>query len=352
MPIVLKSADDARRHLTEASKEIADRLNDLNSSLGANNGKLGEVLGIIGKGFDDIHTQCHSSWAAMSKLGESSVTAFSQIQETQKVLELQQNDLANIAKTAEANEAMAIEAKSDATTALRTANGNLSQLQETQLTASQYCLIFKGVPLCLEAGRENYRGMMRAFDQVLEELNLQGDILPKSLRRMTKRGDDMSMRPPHLRVELASINHRIMIFDQLREIKANGTPTFTVAPDIPRYALKRHNTLHKIAHIAREKNGALVTRVSMGQKWPALQIRNSKDEWVNMPDKMFESAKSVYTERQKEAAEQKKAAKRQGQPQSMDVDNAAGGSRQSSKNPRLPSKSTPAATRAKPKQKK
>ena len=56
MPIVLKSADDARRHLTEASKEIRDRLRDLTSSLGANNGKLGEVLGIIGKGFDDIHT--------------------------------------------------------------------------------------------------------------------------------------------------------------------------------------------------------------------------------------------------------------------------------------------------------
>ena len=65
---------------------------------------------------------------------------------------------------------------------------------------------------------------MRAFDQVLEELNLQGDILPKSLRRMTKRGDDMSMRPPDLRVELASINHRIMIFDNLERSRQMGLP--------------------------------------------------------------------------------------------------------------------------------
>ena len=85
--------------------------------------------------------------------------------------------------------------------------------------------------------------MMAAFETVLEEMGLVGAFVPKSLRRMTKRRDDMSTRPPHLRVELASINHRVLIFDRLREMKEEtGNPSFTIAPDIPRYALKRHST--------------------------------------------------------------------------------------------------------------
>ena len=345
---MLKSADEAKKHLTSSSQEIAERLRKLSSNLGANGNKLGEVLGIMGKGFDDVHTQCHSTWAAVTNLGESSAVALNQIRETQKVLELQQADLAGLAKTAGDNEALAIEAKAEANTALRIAQGNLSHVQEAQLTASSYCLIFKGVPQKLTAGREKYREMMAAFEIVLEEMGLVGAFVPKSLRRMTKRRDDMSTRPPHLRVELASINHRVLIFDRLREMKEEtGNPSFTIAPDIPRYALKRHNTLHKIAHVLREKESGSVLRVSMGQKWPVIQFRPASNEWANLPDNKFEAAKATYVERQRAEVDRKKAAKRQmaGGPMETDQIPIVPGAGPS-KNPRLPSQSTPAATRA------
>ena len=51
---MLKSADEAKKHLTSSSQEIAERLRKLSSNLGANGNKLGEVLGIMGKGFDDV----------------------------------------------------------------------------------------------------------------------------------------------------------------------------------------------------------------------------------------------------------------------------------------------------------
>ena len=66
---------------------------------------------------------------------------------------------------------------------------------------------------------------------------------------------------------------------------------FSVAPDIPRYALSEHNTLHKIAEIARESELGLLTRVSLGhRKWPELQAKNEVGEWGPMPQDSFEMA--------------------------------------------------------------
>ena len=98
------------------------------------------------------------------------------------------------------------------------AQTSLTAAQDAQLAASTYCLVFKGIPLETKE-RETYRMLMTAFEKIMIEINLGRAIIPKSLRRITKRQEDKSNRPPHVRVELSSINHRIMIFDELKKNK-------------------------------------------------------------------------------------------------------------------------------------
>ena len=307
---------------------------------------LGHTIGVVGKSLDDLHTQCLSAWSAMDKLKENSTLAIMVSEEVQKICSLQQTDLANMAATVNEAEAMAIEAKADANSALRTAQTSLTAAQDAQLAASTYCLVFKGIPLETKE-RETYRMLMTAFEQIMVEINLGRTIIPKSLRRITKRQEDKSDRPPHVRVELSSINHRIMIFDELKRLREAGANcSFSVAPDIPRYALKKHNALHKIAQIAREKHPTMYSRVSMGNnKWPELQIRDSLQNWVKIPEALFEESRIEYNRRQREMDERKKAVKRQ-KSGAMDVDGVATATKsQRVTNPRIPSASTPATTR-------
>ena len=129
---------------------------------------------------------------------------------------------------------------------------------------------------------------------------------PKSLKRLMKRKSDKSSRPPHVCVELASINHRILIFDQIKAHKARSgrSTSFSVAPDIPKYALSKHNTLHRIAEIARDTEFGLLTWVSLGRgKWPELQSKNEAGEWGPIPQDIFNMAKAEYNDQQKKAAD-------------------------------------------------
>ena len=147
---------------------------------------LGHTIGVVGKSLDEIHTQCLSAWSAMDKLGENSTLALKSSEEVQKICTLQQTDLASMAATVNEAEAMAIEAKADATTALRTAQTSLTAAQDVQLAASTYCLVFKGLPL-EKKERETYRMLMTAFETIMAEINLGRAIIPKYLRRITKR---------------------------------------------------------------------------------------------------------------------------------------------------------------------
>ena len=350
MPIVLQSSEEAKKHLLQSSKEVAEKLGTLAKALPAKEANLGHSLSIVGKSLDNLHTQCLSAWAAMDKLEETGTCALKSSLEVHKICDLQQKDLATMAKTINETEALAIEAKADANTALRTAQTSLTAAQDAQLAASQYCLVFKGIPHNPGPERETYRMLMTAFEHTMAQLDLEGKIIPKSLRRITKRRDDLSTRPPHVRVELSSINHRILIFDQLRTLKESGNNCpISVAPDIPRYALKKHNALHKIAQIARERHPTMLSRVSMGNnKWPELQIRDSTDSWVKIPDPLFEESRVEYNRRQREMDDRKKAMKRLKSDNAMEVEGAAKAARSArSQNPRVPSASTPAATRGK-----
>ena len=323
MPITLKSTEEARRQLVKSSKEVADKLGAISKSLTSKEEHLGQTIGVLGKGLDDLHSQCLTTWSAVTKLEENSTAALQGVQEAQKVLELQQTDLETVTKAANSLEGLAVEAKAEAASAGRTANTSLNAAQDVQLAASYYCLIFKGVPLLLDGEREPYRMLMVAFEETMSEIGLKGAIMPKSLRRIMKRGDDKSNRPPHIRVELSSVSQRIQIFDQIKATReASESPlTFSVAPDIPRYALKKYNALHKIAQIAREKHPTMHTRVSMNNsKWPELQIKNSQGEWMRIPEQLFEESKAIHNQRQKEISDKKKAAKRPNQEASMDID--------------------------------
>ena len=93
----------------------------------------------------------------------------------------------------------------------------------------------------------------------------------------------------------------------------------------------------------------MLSRVSMGNnKWPELQIRDSTDTWVKIPDPLFEESRVEYNRRQREMDDRKKAMKRLKSSNDMEVEGVAKASRSvRTQNPRAPSASTPAATRGK-----
>ena len=81
------------------------------------------------------------------------------------------------------------------------------------------CIVLKGVPQTLTEGREKYRDMAVAFSRAMGEIKLGGDIQPKLLQRISKRKEDRSGRSPHLRMELQSLGHKVLIFDHVRLFK-------------------------------------------------------------------------------------------------------------------------------------
>ena len=353
MPVVLKSVEEAKRHLIQSSRDIAENLRTLQGKFELKDSQLSQAVTVMGKGLDEVHTQCFSTWAAIEQLKETGEAALKGVGEVQALCTTHADNIQQLADSADSVEIIAHEAKNEATQARRTAQSNLSAAQDAQHRASQFCLIFKGIPMSLEGGKESYRQLITAFEEAMKEISLGKLFEPKSLKRMMKRKADKSTRPPHVRVELSSINHRILIFDQIKAHKARSgrTTSFSVAPDIPRYALSKHNTLHKIAEIARENELGLMTRVSLGRgKWPELQSKNEVGEWGPIPQDIFDLARAEYNEKQKKSAEARKAAKKQsGNRSSMEVD---GNSKvpkysQGHRNPRMPDQSTPAATRRK-----
>ena len=105
MPIVLKSSEEARKHLAESSKEVAAKLGTIAKSLSSKEASLGHTIGVVGKSLDDLHTQCLSAWSAMDKLGENSTLALKASEEVQKICSLQQTDLTTMATTVNEAEA-------------------------------------------------------------------------------------------------------------------------------------------------------------------------------------------------------------------------------------------------------
>ena len=82
-------------------------------------------------------------------------------------------------------------------------------------------------------------------------------------------------------------------------------------------------------------------------KWPGLQIRDSMENWVKIPEPLFEESRQEYNRRQREMDERKKAVKRQ-KLSAIEIDGITTAmNSQRVSNPRIPSASTPATTRGK-----
>ena len=135
----------------------------------------------------------------------------------------------------------------------------------------------------------------------------------------------------------------MLIFEHIRLFKESesANPSFTVTPDIPKYALRRHNTLQKILQIAREFETNLHTRVCIrNKKWPELQMKDPKGDWVALPENIFEPAWVEYNKRSREESERREARRSAQAP--MDTTPAGPGG---PKKPRHPRNVTPAQTR-------
>ena len=314
MPFLLKSTEEARAHLNEASRKVMDRVKAIKGALpkGPESEPISKLATLVGEGLDDIHSQQHTTWNAVAAAEERANEAFAKADSAQAKATTNSGDLRTLETGVGVVETMAMEARGDATVALRMSGTNLSLHQERQLSDSQLCVVMKGVRPINKEGRERYKDMMVAFENAMVEIRLGKQIQPKFLQRISKRKDDKSARPPHMRVELQSIGHKVQIYEQVRQFRIhnNRAPSFSVAPDIPKYALNRHNTLQKIAQICRDSHNELMTRVCIkNKKWPEIQIRNPAGEWSTMPDTIFEPARAEYNRRSKEEADKRKAKK-------------------------------------------
>ena len=347
MPFLLKSTPEARAHLNETSKKVRERIMAIKGALpkGPMADPVAKLATTVEEVVEDLQTQNHSQWEALGKVDEAAKNSLSGVRDVNRAVETHSIEIKALETAAGELETMATESKADATLAVRLAGSNLSQHQERQLSESQLCVILKGVPQILVEGREKYRSMAAAFERAMGEIKLDRDIQPRLLQRITKRREDKSSRPPHMRVELQSVGHKVLIFEQIRLFKQsnNASPSFSVAPDIPRYALRRHNTLQKISQLCREGNPDLHTRVCIkNKKWPEIQIRNPAGDWVAMPETIFEPARAEFNRRSREASEKKNAARNAHAQSAMDTTSSAPGP----SNPRLPTAATPAKTRS------
>ena len=345
MPFLLKSTVEARTHLSEASRKVRQRIAALKGAApkGASGEAILNLAQTVEDGMDDIHTQTHSTWEALDKVDAANRQTLAGVQEIRRMAETHTIEIKALEQATGTLESVAIEAKGDSGLAIKLAGSNLSQHQERQLQEAQMCIVLKGVPQVLTEGREKYRDMAAAFERAMVEIKLGREIHPKLLQRISKRKEDKSIRPPHMRVELQSVGQKVLIFEHIRLFKESesANPSFTVTPDIPKYALRRHNTLQKISQIVRESETTLHTRVCIrNKKWPELQMKDTKGEWVALPENIFEPARVEYNKRSREESERRKARRSAQTPMDTTTAGPSG-----SKNPRHPSNVTPAQTR-------
>ena len=85
MPIVLKSVEEAKRHLIQSSREIAENLRVLQGNLELKDSQLSQAVNLMGRGLDEVHTQCFSTWAAIEQLKETGEGALKGVSDVQAI---------------------------------------------------------------------------------------------------------------------------------------------------------------------------------------------------------------------------------------------------------------------------
>ena len=129
MPIVLKSVEEAKRHLIQSSREITENLRE-KGNLELKDSQLSQAVNLMGRGLDEVHTQCFSTWAAIEQLKETEEAALKGVSDVQAICTTHSKNIQQIVDASDSVETIAIEAKSEATQAKRTAQSNLSEAQD------------------------------------------------------------------------------------------------------------------------------------------------------------------------------------------------------------------------------
>jgi len=330
----LRSARDAKKALAESIKKVQSKLEACRSRMGPNSGlePVSSLAKVVSEGLAEVNRAQAEAWDSIDLNNDNVTAALEGVQVAQNSLQMQAGDMQATASVAAEAKETANKNAGKLDRVARVASANLSKHQERQLAESHLNIVIKGIPCRTVAGekKERYRDLIVAFQRAMAELNLQGEITPKTLRRMTKRSNDLSLRPPHLKVELSVIGHKLMIHDALADMKKKGkVPSFLVTSDIPQYALKRHDSLQRISQYARQANPDLKTRVNMrNRKWPELQMLKSDGEWVGMPMSIFEPARLQHNKRIQADKERKAAVRREKAPSKpvihMETDQAFG----------------------------
>ena len=72
MPFLLKSTEEARAYLNEASRKVMERVNAIKGALpkGSESEPISKLATLVGEGLDDIHSQQHTTWSAVAAAKE------------------------------------------------------------------------------------------------------------------------------------------------------------------------------------------------------------------------------------------------------------------------------------------
>ena len=97
-----------------------------------------------------------------------------------------------------------------------------------------------------------------------------------------------------------------MIFDAIDRAIRNGNGTkfnFSIAHEVPRYALSRYKFLQRVAATARKRDPQLKTRVGMvpGELFPIIQTKHRREpKYTKIKEGVFNEAKAAYIAEAKE----------------------------------------------------
>ena len=138
MPFLLKSTEEARAHLNEASRKVIERVNAIKGALpkGPESEPISKLATLVGEGLDDIHSQQHTTWNAVAAAEENANQAFTKANSAQVKATANSGYLRALETGVGVIETMAMEARGDATVALQMSGTNLSLHQERQLSES------------------------------------------------------------------------------------------------------------------------------------------------------------------------------------------------------------------------
>ena len=183
MPFLLKSTEETRAHLNKASRKVMERVNAIKGALpkGPESEPISKLATLVGE-LDDIHSQQHTTWSAVAAAKERANQALTKADSAQAKAIANSGDIKALETGVGVIETMAIEARGEATVALRMSGTNLFLHQERQLSELQLCVVIKGVRPINREGRERYKDMMVAFENAMVEIGLGKQIQPKFLQ--------------------------------------------------------------------------------------------------------------------------------------------------------------------------